>query len=45
MGETRRGFDPEFRAGAAGTVREAGKSIVKDLGMNAGTPANWMRQP
>lgn len=46
MGETRRSFDPEFRAGAVRIVRESGKSIAsvaKDLGINAGTPANWMQ--
>ncbi|MCA2230161.1 transposase [Nonomuraea aurantiaca] len=37
MGETRRSFDPEFRAGAVRIVRETGKSIAqvaKDLGIN-----------
>ncbi|WP_371781678.1 transposase [Streptosporangium subroseum] len=46
MGETRRSFDPEFRAGAVRIVRETGKSIAqvaKDLGINAGTLANWMQ--
>ncbi|MFF5110446.1 transposase [Streptosporangium sp. NPDC000509] len=46
MGETRRSFDPEFRAGAIRIVRETGKSIAsvaKDLGINAGTLANWMQ--
>jgi transposase len=46
MGETSRSFDPEFRAGAVRIVRETGKSIAlaaKDLGVNAGTPANWMQ--
>ncbi|MEU4536729.1 transposase [Streptosporangium sp. NPDC023825] len=46
MGETRRSFDPEFRAGAVRIVRETGKSIAsvaKDLGINAGTPANWLQ--
>lgn len=44
MGETRRSFDPEFRAGAVRIVRDTGKSIAsvaRDLGMNAGTLANW----
>ncbi|MEU8380594.1 transposase [Streptosporangium sp. NPDC048865] len=43
MGETRRSFDPEFRAGAVRIVRETGRSIAqvaKDLGINAGTLAN-----
>ncbi|MGW3368784.1 transposase [Streptosporangium canum] len=46
MGETRRSFDPEFRAGAVRIVRESGKSIAsvaKDLEINAGTLANWMQ--
>ena len=46
MGETRRSFDPEFRAGAVRIVRETGKSIASvanDLGINAGTLANWMQ--
>lgn len=46
MGETRRRFDPEFRAGAVRIVRETGKSIAqvaKDLGINAGTLANWVQ--
>ncbi|WP_431897207.1 transposase [Nonomuraea sp. bgisy101] len=44
MGETRRRFDPDFRAGAVRIVRETGKPIAqvaKDLGINAGTLANW----
>jgi transposase len=46
VGETRRSFDPEFRAGAVRIVHETRKSIAsvaKDLGINAGTPANWMQ--
>ncbi|MBD3137900.1 transposase [Microbispora bryophytorum] len=46
MGETRRRFDPEFRAGAVRIVREAGKSVAqvaRDLGINAGTLANGCR--
>ncbi|WP_433259539.1 transposase (plasmid) [Streptosporangium sp. CA-135522] len=46
MGETRRSFDPEFRAGAVRIVHETRKSIAsvaKDLGINAGTLANWMQ--
>jgi transposase len=47
MAETRRRFDPEFRAGAVRIVRETGKSIAqvaRDLGMSDGTPANWVRR-
>ncbi|MEV0006246.1 transposase, partial [Micromonospora sp. NPDC050980] len=36
MAETRRQFDPEFRAGAVRSVRETGKSIAqvaRDLGI------------
>ncbi|MEU7988767.1 transposase [Streptosporangium canum] len=43
MGETRRSFDPDFRAGAVRIVHETGKSIAsvaKDLGINAGMRAN-----
>ncbi|MEV2273410.1 transposase [Nonomuraea africana] len=46
MGETRRRFEPEFRAGAVRIVRETGKPIAqvaKDLGINAGTLANWVQ--
>ncbi|MEU0157222.1 transposase, partial [Micromonospora fulviviridis] len=45
--ETRRQFDPEFRAGAVRIVRETGKSIAqvaRDLGINDGTLANWVKK-
>ncbi|MGI5149550.1 transposase [Plantactinospora sp. CA-294935] len=47
MTETRRQFDPEFRAGAVRIVRETGKSIAqvaRDLEVNGGTLANWVKK-
>jgi transposase len=47
MAETRRRFDPEFRDGAVRIVRETGKSIAqvaRDLGINDGTLANWVKK-
>ncbi|MET7402480.1 transposase [Dactylosporangium sp. NPDC005572] len=47
MAETRRRFDPEFRASAVRIVREAGKSIAqvaRDLGINSGTLVIWVKQ-
>ncbi len=47
MAETRRQFDAQFRAGAVRIVRETGKPIVdvaRDLGINAGTLANWVKR-
>ena len=45
MTEVRRQFDPDFRAGAVRIVKESGKPIAqvaRDLGVNAGTLANWV---
>lgn len=47
MAETRRQFDSQFRAGAVRIVRETKKPIVevaKDLGINPGTLANWVKR-
>ena len=45
MPETRRRYDPDFREGAVGIVRETRKPIAqvaRDLGINPGTLANWV---
>jgi transposase len=45
MAEARRKFDQEFREGAVRIVRETGKPIAqvaRELGVNAGTLANWV---
>ncbi|MFN8105265.1 MAG: transposase [Acidimicrobiia bacterium] len=45
MSESRRRFDPEFRAGAVRLVRESGQSIAavaRDLGIHEGTLGNWV---
>jgi transposase len=45
MPDSRRKFDPEFREGAVRIVRETGKpiaQIARDLGVHAGTLANWV---
>ena len=47
MLEKRRRFDRTFREGAVRIVRETGKPIAQvaaDLGINAGTLANWVKQ-
>ena len=44
MGETRRKFDEEFKAGAVRIVRETGRPIAqvaRELGINDGTLGNW----
>ena len=45
MPESRRKFDQDFKEGAVRLVRETGRPIAqvaKDLGINAGTLANWV---
>jgi transposase len=45
MMETRRRFDQDFRDGAVRIVTETGKpvaQVARDLGINAGTLANWV---
>jgi transposase len=47
MAETRRRYDPEFKAGAVRIVRETGKPIAevaRDLGIHDGTLGNWVKQ-
>ncbi len=47
MPEKRRKFDREFREGAVRIVRETNKPIAQvaaDLGIHAGTLANWVKQ-
>ena len=47
MAETRRRFDPEFKAGAVRIVRETNKpvaQVARDLGINEGTLANWVNK-
>ncbi len=46
MGEQRRRFDPEFRAGAVRIVEETGKpvaQVARDLGVSPYTLHNWVR--
>ena len=47
MPETRRRYDPEFRAGAVRIVTETGKPIAqvaRDLGVHPGTLGNWVKK-
>jgi transposase len=47
MAEKRQQYDPEFREGAVRIVRETGKpiaAVARDLGINAGTLANWVNK-
>lgn len=46
MGDKRRRFDPEFRAGAVRIVKETGKpvaQVARDLGISPYTLHNWMQ--
>jgi transposase len=45
VSQVRRRFDPDFRAGAVRIVTESGRPIAqvaRELGINAGTLANWV---
>ena len=47
MGNKRRSFDPEFRAGAVRIVEETGKpvaQVARDLGINEYTLHNWVKK-
>jgi transposase len=46
VGNTRRQFDPEFRAGAVRIVTETGKpvaQVARDLGISPYTLHNWVQ--
>ncbi|MGP4016246.1 transposase [Saccharopolyspora sp. 5N708] len=43
MGDKRRRFDPEFRAGAVRIVAETGKPVAKDWRISAYTLCNWVK--
>jgi transposase len=46
VGDKRRRFDPEFRAGAVRIVAETGKpvaQVARDLGISAYTLHNWVK--
>ena len=47
MPETRRQYDPEFKAGAVRVVQETRRSVAevaRELGIGAGTLGNWVRK-
>ena len=47
MSETRRQYDPEFRAGAVRIVAETRRSVAevaRELGICEGTLGNWVRK-
>jgi transposase len=47
MPEKRRRFDPQFREGAVGIVRETSKpvaEVARDLGIVEQTLANWVKK-
>lgn len=47
MPESRRKFDPEFRAGAVRCVLETGRPtavVARELGVHEGTLGNWVAQ-
>ncbi len=47
MPETRRQYDPEFKAGAVRIVQETRRSVTevaRELGIGAGTLGNWVRK-
>lgn len=46
MGDKKRRFDPEFRAGAVRIVKETGKpvaQVARDLGISPYTLHNWVK--
>jgi transposase len=46
VGDKRRRFDPEFRAGAVRIVKETGKpvaQVARDLGISSYTLHNWVK--
>ncbi|WP_433172703.1 transposase [Actinoallomurus sp. CA-150999] len=43
MGDKKRRFDSEFRAGVVRIVKETGKQVARDLGINPHTLHNWVK--